>query len=652
MILPFVWQHNWLEITKASDFQNMGVLQFLQYANLRSANGVSGTGITIGVYAWAEDVKLMGPTAIAAMQSSEYELKNGVISEPATAISNIASKLKNVPIVGPFATATEIGARAVAGVAKLFGYSNPPVIDDVLPYQPKSFHAFANVETRFPSDRLCLDPKNEVTISRGVIGLEDDGDELAIQRLFGHESFLQGTNWANSQVTDTLLWSALVNPCYSISGGGYFVQPPMSYFSQLFRYWRGSIIYKFRFIKTQYHKGRVIISYDPNGDISANADTETTCFTRVVDLSVDEEVEIEIPYKATSPWNEVSPYSTQFSNGATPSYTYNSAYHNGCITMRVQNVLTGPAVSPQIDILVFVRAGSDFQVAAPVEMSKLLTIADPGGIIQSQDITMDTPQLDSQIASLTVGENFGSLRPLLHRTTLVDVQPLVYSNYFPTTGPHRMRVKAAFYKMPRGPGRDPTGYDYCVFGGVERRSSLSQPNAIDWISNAFVGVRGSVNHAFNLDLVSESPVANFAVSRLYSTPILQSSWVPFNSSIDNEVTGGTFLRNTIHRYNTIVSGNSGMSLTNPTTQSALCVNLPQYNKLRFYPAFYSKRNYDYKAATNYYDELQVTANFTLPALTEQAEAPQIWHYVSAGVDFQPMMFLCAPRVFTFTPAYE
>lgn len=651
MVLPFVWQHNWLEVTKATDFQRMGVLQFLQYANLRSANGVSGSGITIGVYAWAEDVKLMGPTSIAALQSTEYDMPNGVISEPASAVANVAAKLKSVPIVAPFATATEIGARAVAGVAKLFGYSNPPVIDDVQPFHPKSFHAFANVETRFPADKLCIDPKNETTISRGTIGLEDDGDELAIQRLFGHESFLQGTNWSNSQATDTLLWSALVTPGYVVSGGGYYVQPPMSYFGQLFRFWRGSIIYKFRFIKTKYHKGRVIISYDPNGDTSANADTETTCFTRIVDLSVDEEVEIEVPYKATSPWNEVETHSTAFSNGTSPSYTYNSVYHNGCITMRVQNVLTGPAASPQIDVLVFVRAGKDFQVAAPVEMIRTLTVADPAASIQSNDIALSDSSLDTRAAIMTTGESIGSLRTLLHRTTLIDTQPTLIANAFPVASPARFFSKMGFWRIPRGPGRDPNGYDVTYFSGVARTTSLSYPNYIDYISNAFVGVRGSVNHSFNLQKLMGTSCDELSVTRTYSTPILQSTATPYNVTDYYTTSGATNLENTLLRYNFVRSGQSGMSLTNPNTQSALCVNVPQYNKIRFYPAFYSQRSLDVKTGTSFFDELVVSTLISYPIInTGQADCPQIWHYASGGVDFQPLMFLCVPRTFDFNPA--
>ena len=207
------------------------------------------------------------------------------MSAPASAVASVAARLTDVPVLGPFARATEIGARAVSGVAKLFGYSNPPEISNVVAFQPRAFHALANVDQSVALDKLSLDPKNEVAMSALTIGLPDS-DPLTIANTCGRESFLFGTNWSNSDSNDALLASALVSPPYAVSGGGYFVSPPLAYFSIPYRYWRGSILYRFKFIKSKYHKGRVIISYDPAGVITSTTDTETTTFTRVVDISV------------------------------------------------------------------------------------------------------------------------------------------------------------------------------------------------------------------------------------------------------------------------------------------------------------------------------------------------------------------------------
>jgi hypothetical protein len=111
MTLPFLYPHNWLNTTAAVNFTNMGYLHFLQFANLRSANGVTGAGINVSVYAWAEEVEVMGPTTVLALQSDEYEEANGTISGPATAVANVAGRLTDTPVIAPFAMATKLGPR-------------------------------------------------------------------------------------------------------------------------------------------------------------------------------------------------------------------------------------------------------------------------------------------------------------------------------------------------------------------------------------------------------------------------------------------------------------------------------------------------------------------------------------------------------------
>jgi hypothetical protein len=650
MVLPFLWTRNWLEATAANDFRQMGVLQFLQYANLRSANGVAGTGITVAVYAWAEDVEVMGPTTVGAMQSEEH----GTVSGPATAVAEMADHLADAPIIGDFATATSVGARAVASIAKLFGYSNPPLIDDVKPMQPKTFHAFANVETRMPVDKLCVDPKNEVTISSKVAGVDEE-DPLAFSGLLTRESFLMGSLWSNSQAPDTLLWSALVHPSPCVSSGGFFTTPPVAHFSRMARLWRGSLVYKFRFIKTKYHKGRVLISWDPNGDISATADTETTTFSRVVDLAVEDEVEVVVPYRATAPWlNTREITTTTQSNGTTPSYVYDSELYNGSITMRVQNLLTGPAASPQIDVLVYVKAGDDFMLSVPTEISTLYSTRDPTGVIQSEEesISQDKPTVDKHVSLITTGELISSVRPLLHRASLAYVQPAGV----PSVGQTQAFIRTAnhYPRVPVGVGRDPLGFGYATVAGAGVRYNFTPNHPIDWTINCYVGYRGSVTVHVNTSGVGSNVtnVSHLAINRMYQSPNLSLSLFPNSEQVTDVPTAPNALSRSSIRYPTaprtvVPTGQTGMTLTNVQGQPACSANIPQYNRFRFHPAFQGVRNMDPKNSVTYHDGFTVSTGFNSNATTTAtSDWPTLAVYYAAGVDFQPIFFLCTPRLFT------
>jgi len=657
MTLPFLWTRNWLDATAATDFQRMGTLFFLQYANLRSANSVVGTGITVSVYAWAENVKVMGPSTAPALQSSEYE-DNGTISAPATAIADFAEHLDDVPIIGPFATATSIGARAVAGIAKMFGYSNPPMIDDVPAMQNKTFHAFANVETRMPIDKLSIDPKNEVTISSRVAGIEEE-DALAFAKVLTHESFLVGALWANSNPVDTLLWSAVVTPTYFPFGGGYYTSPPISYFSRMFRYWRGSIVYKFRFIKTKYHTGRLIISYDPGTDLTTTSDTETTTFTRIVDLSVEDEVEVIIPYKATSPWLSMQGNinATTFSNGTSPVYSYDPEVYNGTLSIRVQNILTGPASNPQIDILSYVRAGDDFMFSVPTEINTAVTPHDPAGVIQSSDqddvITQQAVEVDKHVAVITTGELISSLRPLLHRVSL-GYQQLAGTTSVGTTAGIQTTANYV-WRIPRSIGRSPDAYGYATVAGSGVPYNFAPNHPIDWVLNCYVGVRGSTNLHVNATSNGDNVprVSHLSIQRYYSNPIITTTSYVRNGAIVSAQfdTPNQISRNSI-RYpasgQTIFpTGQTGVTVTNTQGQPAVSANMPQYSRFRFTPAFFTQRGTDPKTMTRTYDEAMVTCQFTTKATsTATTDWPVLSYYYSAGVDFQPVFFLCTPRLFT------
>lgn len=657
MVLPFLWPNNWLEIGSALQFRQMGTLNFLQYANLRSANGVSGSGATVQVYAWAEDVELMGPTTVAPLQSDEYEETNGTVSGPASAVASVAGKLSDVPVVGPFARATEVGARAVASIARMFGYSNPPMIDDVHGYHTKTFHAFANTETRMPLDKLSLDPKNEVTISSKVAGIQEE-DPLAFNNLLTKESFISGTLWNSAAVPNHTLWTAAVHPGYATPSNGFFCTTPAAYVSYMFKYWRGSIKYRFKFIKTRYHTGRVVIMWDPAGNpLSAGLNASTTLFSRIVDIQEEDDVEFVVPYKARTPLLAVKGVSdTYYSNGPAPSISHDPESTNGILTMKVLNRLTGPAANPEIDVLVYVSMGDDFTFAVPIDIPATLTSADPNGVIQSaeQDVSKSTPTVDQHVASITTGESIASLRPLLHRTSLSLVQFLGD----PRADTVGYKNCGNFYgKWPVGFGRMTNGVSWASLGtpAVTTRFSFACNHPVDFVSNMFVGIRGSMNwHANIVD--GNDRVKSFAIERMYHNPTIVGNTV---NAVPNGFTR-TVLKAQISdltrdsavgqapNHDRYPKGISGLSLTNPTGQPALSVNIPQYQPVRFTPAFFRNRNWQSNATDWNFDNFAVFGSFWNSSAATDGAWPIVSLYASAGVDFQVLQFLCTPRLWLMT----
>ncbi len=659
MELPFVWPNSWLDVASNAEFLNMGRIQYVLYAKLRSANAVASAAVRIACYAWATDVEVAGLTTALSLQSDEYE-NSGVISGPASAVANIASRLSQTPVIGTLATATSIGAGAVSDIARLFGFSNPPVIDDVRPYAPKAFHAFSSVDTSVPMDKLSLDPKNEVTVDNSVTGASAE-DPLLLLPLLRRESFLQGTLWQGADAENKILWSAPVTPInvgrQTLGSQNIVNHTPAAYFGRAFKYWRGAMTYRFRFVKSRYHTGRLIITWDPHG--APTNDYETTTMVRVVDLQNEDEVVVTIPYKQPIAWLRNSLYNNNFSNGSSPSLTYDPLSHNGVIQVRVLTTLTGPAASPEIDILTFVSCGSDVEMAVPNELPQTLSVFP----VQSQEGPADqvlsstaTVASAPSVEIVTVGESIKSLRTMLHRSSLSEVQlagnPSTGAATFVATG--SQACVNLFTRFPQEYGF----HSKATSWGTKYLSAGSAPFAyvtvhpLNWVTNCFAGYRGAIVHHFNVENAGLDAISYFAAERDDRTNIIFPTLNARNRFTTTATIGApsSLSRGAITSTSSVqrkTVGQRGMAITNCQTQSALSVVMPQYSVWRFRPAFGPVRDEHPTSSYSEEESVRVDTVFRGTSVTSTTAWPAIAHYVAAGVDFNPVYFVCVPSLYDY-----
>lgn len=655
--LPFLWPHAWLSIGTLADFNEMGRVTYYLYSALRSANGVTGKNVTITCYAWAEDVELAGLTSGLALQADEYD-SSGVISGPATAVADVASKLTDTPVIGPFARATEIGARAIGGVASLFGYSNPPVIRDVDPYMPKAFHGFASVETGVPLDKLSIDPKNEITIDKSVTGAPPD-DELSIAHFCGRQSYFCASLWMDTAGVGTQLLQLPVTPRNYVSASAtsqlIYYDTPAAHAAAMFKFWRGEIVYTFRFVKTRYHTGRLQVSWDPQG--IPGTGSETTTVTRIIDLQQESEVDFAIPFKAQDPWllTDNTPNNWQ----SVSNVTNNAAQFNGIIRVTVLNELTGPAAAQEVDILVFVRTGKGFQLAQPNEVPdwSSLQVQSLEEVDQLVQVGSEKPELD--VATVTVGETIASLRTLLHRASYFHREFL--GNPYSASGVYNL---AGYYSLINYVPRFPTDYGYNgegtnwatgIVSGTKKQFQYSPNHPLSWLGNCFVGHRGGIVHHYNVSRNGFELCDELKVER---DP---RSWVLYNT------------RQAVNRYNagptgagsnsslarspmTTATGNvrrdvigqRGMAMTNMHTQAALSAISPYYSKWKFRPSYVATR--DVVSGVSEMESMKVVASMRCGSTGTSTDVgwPILTIYMAGAVDFDLIYFVCVPAYFVFS----
>jgi len=648
LMLPFFWPKNWISTNISQDFTDMGQLTFLNIGPLQSANGVIGSGVTVTTYAWAENVTVSGPTVGLLLQAKD-EYGNGIVATTATAIAAAAKALTAIPLIRPFATATQMGASAIAQIASFLGFSNTPVIDDAMPYRPMPFPVFASTEQGYPIEKLTIDPKNELSVDPTVVGLHPV-DELSIKYLVQKESYLCFTNWFTTTPLDSLLFQSAITPTMfdvdaSVSTKIYMV--PSCWISQMFLYWRGDYIFRFRFIASQFHRGRVRIIYDPSGNATQNvcntADTQPVCFNEIIDLTKDTNVEVRVPYNQALAWCRTSVASTvslPWSTGPAVNFQHTPNLTNGTLVMRVVTALTAPVILSNVPIIISVRAADNLEFGGPIDVNQnfsqfAVQSLDEYEMTQSNLIIAGSAPCDEvpEKYLINFGEKIFSLRQVLRRYSLAS------ANYFlPAAGAFGL-YSEVFDRMPLAFGYDPNG-QYQAKGLIATATNFNfnfvPVHPLQWVAMCFIGYRGSVNWSVNTD----SSVA------LRVIKISRSSGQVNVGFGQVSVAAGTNSanQNTIFRTMGQGQGNaSGLALTNTFTNAGMNVAAPMYSAFKFMSLDKSEPSSNSETQD---DDLfgRMRLDFAYDGATLAPAGVKYYKYAGIGTDWGCHFFLNVPTI--------
>lgn len=637
---PFIWPKSFVRTATIGEADELGVMDLIVYNALASANGATSS-VTVQVFAWMEDVVLAGPTVGAVLQADEYGV--GVVSAPASAVAAAASKFTKLPTIGRFAKATEIGASAVSNIAKLFGYTNVPVIEDVRPVRNSPFPYLSSAEIGYPHDKLALDAKNELSIDPAIAGLGDE-DELAIANFVQRESFLTGTTWTSASPADTPLFTSVVIPQLTYAVGNVIDFTPSALVSNMFRNWRGDMIFRFKFIATPFHKGRVRISYDPQAaGIQTTGDTGPFVLNKVVDLGAETDVEFRIPYQQALPWcyTLVSNQTSVWSTSTTPALSMTDTFHNGMISVKVLTALTGPTTASSIGIQVFVRGAENLEFANPASSAVDLT---PFALQSEEYFDNGTPMSDSMGTSseasthralVNFGESVKSLRTLMRRHNLLDTVVV------PSTSAGSGVFRISQTRFPLHYGYDPNGWNTAK-GVVVPASSFNFnfANVLPWhlISNCFLAHRGSANWVFHPSKSSSSITSRITRNNLTFNTYSAAWFLGPNTNTNVK---------SINYWKNSKLTNAGSSLTHTQTTSGHAIVAPSYSPFKFQstqpqlmtsPAGPSSPAYD----GSVYDTLNVEFP-TDTAVVTFSEAT-IERYFGVGADYTLHFFMNCPTL--------
>nr|ULF99890.1 MAG: hypothetical protein 2 [Triatovirus sp.] len=317
----------------------------------------------------------------AVVKKARVQEQAKVVDSPAaSSIKGWGDKIKSV------GTAVVDGVVSVAsGIANFFGWSKPQIDVAGCTVLARPTEYFANCDGADHSHVLGLTINNNIDVYPNLSGT--DLDETSFEFLKRVPNFIGSFKYGediSTITTNNILSAFLVTPVYTqpwtIDFNNFYQGDPLrlptslAYISSPFAYWTGSLVYTFRFVKTDYHSGRVEFSFHPFvTQIDTRLDKQERydqVYRVVVDLRENSEVSITVPYVSPQPWKLLEYDQKLFDpylNASRETDVDNLKYCTGIFIVRkLTPLIVQNTIAPkEIECVVEVRAGDDYQVACP-----------------------------------------------------------------------------------------------------------------------------------------------------------------------------------------------------------------------------------------------------------------------------------------------
>nr|ULF99808.1 MAG: putative capsid polyprotein [Dicistroviridae sp.] len=413
MRMPYVSPHVFYNLITGQG--SFGAIYLVVYSSLKDQ--VSGTGsVEYTIWAHLEDVQIEYPTGAniftgsspnrsklaqlaldpkstphqlyAMAQNAGRELSARIFaqsgveqqlikenSSPSIGVGQVAeglNTLSKIPIVGNLFTKPAWISSQATNIFKMLGFAKPSASGAPCEAKLRSQNRMTNFDGIDTSHKMALSVDNEIETKSGMSGTS--ADEMELSHVLSIPNYWDRFKWDTTQLTGVSLWDNPVTPMkikpFSDTVLNRFRCTHMGYVAQAFGLWRGSIVYTFKFVKTQYHSGRLQISFIPfyyNTTISTGVPDYSRTQKMIVDMRTSTEVSFTVPYVSSRPWMFVSRPEDAWL-GTDGIYQYNAI--PGIIRVSVLNQLVAANnVNQSIDVIVEVNGGKDLTFAEPTATS-------------------------------------------------------------------------------------------------------------------------------------------------------------------------------------------------------------------------------------------------------------------------------------------
>jgi len=421
LVIPFMSTKNFYPLSYMfnNPLSTLGVVALYPYSPLVSPTG--STVATYTLYVSFENVTLYG--AVSPQSAlNEKELGNkmdGPISKPLKCVSQAFNEFGKIPTLSAYAAPVAWVTDRLARSAKIFGFSKPSQGDNNSKIQILTNPNFTTIDGDSDARSLGVISKPAVQSIPGIAGT--DYDEMDYSYFVSKYCYITQAQWTGNTIGGAASWTIQCGPIYSLPVSSPIATTntytPLSFLGLLHKYYRGSIRFKFKIVKTEYHSGRLQIAFNPTDDYATSGNE---VYVNRIIVDIREHVEFEV----------VVPFISQYSYLPT-----NIPYGN--INVSVVDSLVYPAsVSSSVTLLVEASGAEDFEFAIPSSTSYAIQLVTPQSGMDADELFSTTigettiKASPTAFSSMAIGDKISSFRSLLKRFT-----PPLQDNIVPGTYP-------------------------------------------------------------------------------------------------------------------------------------------------------------------------------------------------------------------------
>lgn len=264
---------------------SMGTLSIESVAYLRNLQAATTVGVSIDVFVHAKKVTAWLSSGTAALNPQGDEL---VPSKVLSVMVPVADLFRTVPVIGPLATVASLVMSTSSKVLEFFGYTPRPDISMSNRVVVTSSFNEPSVTAPRKIQSLSLDHNNAISIDPNLVG--SNADELAFTNFCSRSSLTMRAYFGSSCVVGDAIAILPVTPMQYTSSaiGGVtgpamrrFQMPPYTLAAMQHRHWRGTMVFDIRAVKSQFHRGRLRVSWEPDIANPILAESHVTLATLV-----------------------------------------------------------------------------------------------------------------------------------------------------------------------------------------------------------------------------------------------------------------------------------------------------------------------------------------------------------------------------------